>query len=95
MTGAEACDPDTGICGPAAQASAGGVVAAGSQVGAIIPTTLDQNSGWGANQTLMLVVVLFTLGLVFVPAYAWRRLNQTSEADQPAPVVKVADRVSA
>ena len=44
-------------------------------MGAIIPTTLDQNSGWGSKQTLMLIVVLFTLGLVFMPAYAWRKMS--------------------
>lgn len=96
VTGAEACDPDTGICGPTAQASSGGVVATGAQVGAIIPTTLDQDSGWGAQQTLMLAVALFTLGLVFVPAFAWRRMaqrpaSQATVVHQPAD----QDRVSA
>ena len=95
VTGVEVCDPDTGICGPTAQASAAGVVAAGGQVGAVIPTTLEQKSGWGANQTLMLVVVLFTLGLVFVPAYAWRQMAQTpatqsAAASQPVAQEQVA-----
>jgi phosphate transport system substrate-binding protein len=85
VTGAEVCDPDTGICGTAAQASGAGVVAAG-QVGAVIPTTLDQNSGWGSKQTLMLIVVLFTLGLVFIPAYAWRKMAAAPTATQSAPV---------
>ena len=92
VTGAEVCDPDTGICGTAAQTSGGGVAAAGGgavasagQVGAIIPTTLDQNSGWGSKQTLMLIVVLFTLGLVFIPAYAWRKMAATPASQQSAP----------
>ena len=85
VTGAEACDPDTGICGPtAASQQSAGVVTAGGQVGAVIPTTLDQDSGWGSSQTLMLVVVLLTLGLVFVPAYAWRKLAAATANSQPA-----------
>ncbi len=88
VTGAEVCDPDTGICGPTAQAAGGGAVASGGQVGAVIPTTLDQNSGWGSKQTLMLIVVLFTLGLVFIPAYAWRKMAAAppSPSSQVAPI---------
>ncbi len=76
----EICDPDTGICGQVATAIAGGAAAAGATVGAITPTTLKQGSGWGATQTLTLLVTLFTLGLVLIPAIAWRRLNQKSPA---------------
>ena len=39
--------------------------------------------GWGAKQTLMLVVVLFTLGLVLVPAYAWRKMAKTPAQHSP------------
>jgi hypothetical protein len=45
-----------------------------------VPSTLQQDSGWGAQQILILLVVLLTLGLVFVPAFAWRRMSQ-----RPAP----------
>jgi len=59
-------------------------------VGAIIPTTLNQDSGFGGKQLLILIVALFTLGLVFVPAYAWRKMAQTSAtitaASQSKPV---------
>lgn len=71
------CDPDTGLCGPAAvqQSGTGGAVqSAGPAVGAVLPTTLDQDSGWGGQQMLIIAVVLMTLGLVFVPAYMWRRM---------------------
>jgi phosphate ABC transporter phosphate-binding protein len=82
VTGTEVCDPDTGICGVTAQATGGGAQAAAGQPGAVTPTTLDQDSGWGSKQTLMVIVVLFTLGLVFIPAYAWRKMTAT-----PAPLV--------
>jgi phosphate transport system substrate-binding protein len=86
------CDPDTGICGGAVteQAASGSAVqSGGQQVGAIVPTTLDQASGWGGQETLILVVALLTLGLVFVPAYYWRKLStpRTSpqSVSQPVP----------
>ncbi len=77
------CDPDTGICGDAAaqQSATGGAVQTGGQaVGAIVPTTLDQDSGWGGQETLILVVALLTLGLVFAPAYYWRKMSTPAEA---------------
>ena len=84
------CDPDTGLCGPAGAApqSAGGgaVQSGGQQVGAIVPTTLDQDSGWGGQETLMLVVALMTLGLVFVPAYYWRKMSTPDLATSAAPL---------
>ena len=76
------CDPDTGICGGAAaqQSASGGAVQSGAQVGAIVPTTLDQDSGWGGQETLILVVALLTLGLVFAPAYYWRKMSTQADA---------------
>lgn len=68
-----ACDPDTGACADADAAGTGG---AGGAVGIITPTTLDQESGWGSTQTLTLVVILFTLGLIFGPALYWRHLSR-------------------
>ena len=91
------CDPDTGVCGLSAvaqQSTGGGVVASGAQVSGILPTTLDQDSGWGATETLMLVVALFTAGLVFIPAFAWRRMSQASPAPLPAAQPISHDRVS-
>jgi hypothetical protein len=32
-------------------------------------------SGWSSAQTLTLLVGLFILALIFVPAYLWRRLK--------------------
>ena len=55
-------------------------------VGAIVPTTLDQDSGWGGQETLMLVVALMTLGLVFVPAYYWRKMSTPDLATSAAPL---------
>jgi len=97
------CDPDTGIgCDTAAAATAGvggGAVATGGAVaGAIIPTTLDQESGWGSKQILILLVILFTLGLVFVPAYAWRKMSEEQTAalatDAPVALTVPPERVS-
>jgi hypothetical protein len=69
-------------------ASGGAVQAGGPAVGAVIPTTLDQDSGWGGQQMLIVAVVLMTLGLVFVPAYFWRRMA-TSSVDPSAPAQAV------
>ncbi|HSL74723.1 MAG TPA: phosphate ABC transporter substrate-binding protein PstS [Ilumatobacteraceae bacterium] len=88
------CDPDTGICGPgvAQQVGAGGAVQSGGQaVGAVLPTTLDQDSGWGGKQLLIVAVVLMTLGLVFVPAYVWRKMS-TPPAAQTAASMPAPDR---
>jgi phosphate transport system substrate-binding protein len=91
----EVCDPDTGICGPAGQASAG-VASGGAQVGSVLPTTLDQDSGWGTTETLMLLVGLLALGLVFIPALAWRKMAQTPPAAESVPIEQSLsqDRVS-
>jgi hypothetical protein len=67
------------------------VQSGGQQVGAIVPTTLDQDSGWGGQETLMLVVALLTLGLVFVPAYYWRKLS-TPAGTTPAPSLPAPER---
>jgi phosphate transport system substrate-binding protein len=83
------CDPDTGICSGAAsqQSAAGGVVqSGGQQVGGIVPSTLEQDSGLGSQETLMLIVALLTLGLVFVPAYYWRKLSTPDPTPSGAPM---------
>jgi phosphate ABC transporter phosphate-binding protein len=79
-----ACDPDTGLCGPAADSGsaaagapvAGAPVAAAPVVGSVMPTTLGQDSGWGTEQVLLVLVALLTLGLVIAPAAAWRYFGQ-------------------
>jgi len=92
------CDPDTGICGPdlAAQQSGTQTATGAAQVGAIVPSTLDQESGWGSKQILTVLIILFTLGLVFVPAYMWRRMSNTNVATQGAEVQQIqpAERMS-
>jgi hypothetical protein len=60
------------------------VQAGAQQVGGIVPTTLDQDSGLGSQETLMLIVALLTLGLVFVPAYYWRKLSTPDSTPSPA-----------
>lgn len=72
----ENCDPDTGLCGPAVVTDASGNPATGAPVGAITPTTLDQTSGWGSSQALIVVIALLVLGLVLGPAFAWRYFSR-------------------
>ena len=84
------CDPDTGLCGPGAvqQTGTGGAVqSAGPVVGAVLPTTLDQDSGWGGQQMLIVAIVLMTLGLLFVPAYMWRRMATPGVTSGAAPAI--------
>lgn len=80
--GAEACDPDTGACGPAAAVGAPNAAAAANQtaVGAVIPTTLAKPSGWGTTQTLIVVVSFLTVTLILAPALLWRHLSWQKEA---------------
>jgi phosphate ABC transporter phosphate-binding protein len=77
------CDPETGICTPAGEVlAAGGGPAGVVAVGAVNPTTLDQSSGWGSTQTLVLIVALLTLGLIFGPALYWRHLSRRDGTGQ-------------
>ncbi len=76
---AQVCDADTGACG-SATAGAASALAAAATVGAVLPTTLSQDSGWGSSVVLMLLVVLLTLGVVLAPAFAWRYFS----AKEPA-----------
>jgi hypothetical protein len=74
------CDPDTGLC---AVLVASGVdqtsnqPASEQQVGEVSPVTLPQLAGPG-SVILMVLVVLFTLGLVLAPAAAWRHFSKTN-----------------
>ena len=76
------CDADTGVCGVAAGVSTASA-AAGSAVGPVTATTLGQSSAWGASLALILLVVALTLGLVLIPALAWRHFAGTGTG-QPA-----------
>ncbi len=49
-------------------------------IGAAAPTTLKTGSLWGSSQTLMLLVVMLTCGLVFAPAYVWSRTSDKDAA---------------
>jgi phosphate transport system substrate-binding protein len=59
------CDPETGVCD-----TGGG----SSELAIATPTVLAGSHGWSSAQTLMLLVSLFFLALIFVPAFLWRRL---------------------
>jgi len=98
------CDPDTGIGCDVSEAVAegggggggGAVASSAAAVGAIVPTTLDQDSGWGGKQILILLVILFTLALVFVPAVAWRKMAQVpAPAGAQSQSTPAQERVSA
>ena len=65
------------------------------QVGGVLPTTLGQDAGWGGKQVLIIMVALFTLGLVFVPAFAWRRLSQPAVTVGATKLTPVQEQVSA
>ena len=74
---AQVCDVDTGACAVAAGGPTPGVAAGvGASIGAISPTVLNQESGWGTSIGLMVLVIMLTLGLVLAPAVLWRRFSQ-------------------
>jgi phosphate transport system substrate-binding protein len=60
------CDPETGVCTD----SGGG----STELASATPTVLAGSHGWSSAQTLMLLVALFFLALIFVPAFLWRRM---------------------
>jgi phosphate transport system substrate-binding protein len=70
-TSATVCDPDTGVCtsvnGSSGSGGSGGLARA-------FPQTLAATRGWGATQTLMLLAVLLTVGLVLAPGLTSRFL---------------------
>lgn len=67
VSGDTVCDPETGICTDTAGGS--------TEVASATPTVLAGSRGWSAAQTLMVLVTIFLLALVFVPALLWRRLS--------------------
>jgi hypothetical protein len=75
------CDADTGECSTDADAAAtaGDGQSAGPAVGAVKPSTLKPGGRWG-TAIPMILVVLFTLGLVLAPAAAWRYFSGRSVA---------------
>jgi phosphate transport system substrate-binding protein len=73
--GGTTCDPETGVCTDAADGS--------SEVAAATPTVLAGSRGWSSAQTLMLLVTLFILALIFVPAFLWRGLARQRTEGEP------------
>lgn len=73
--GTPICDPETNICTEAdgsGVSTAGGEGAAASEAEqALPPADLASSSGWSGTQLLITLVVLFTLGLLLIPAVAW------------------------
>ncbi len=65
------CDADTGLCAGGTPTAVGGV----ATIGAVTTTTLSQSSGWGVSVVLLLLVAILTVGLVIIPALAWRHLS--------------------
>ena len=77
----QTCDPAVTDCsGVASGAPLGNGQASAVPVGAVLPTTLSQSGGWGSSLVLMLLVIALTLGLVLVPALAWRYFSQKAPA---------------
>jgi hypothetical protein len=77
------CDADTGACvvaGGAAAPTGGAAVGGAAGVGAVTPTVLEQESGWGSSIGLMLLVALLTISLVVVPAVVWRQYSRPAAA---------------
>jgi phosphate ABC transporter phosphate-binding protein len=70
-TSATVCDADTGQC--TSVSGSGGSGGSGGQARAF-PQTLAAPRGWGATQTLMLLAIILTLGLVLAPGLASRFL---------------------
>jgi len=69
------CDPETGVCTDTSGGS--------SEVAFATPTVLAGSQGWSSAQTLMLLVALFFLALIFVPAFLWRRLAKDEGQEGP------------
>ena len=75
----QTCDAATGTCQEATDAptQAG---AAAAVVGAVLPTTIGQSSGWNTSLALMILVIVLTLALVLAPAAFWRYLSNKEPA---------------
>jgi phosphate ABC transporter phosphate-binding protein len=71
-----ACDADLGTCGGTAAAGTG--TAAAASAAPVLATTLDQATSWGSSKTLVALVILLALGLVLIPAVAWRYFSGTA-----------------
>jgi len=48
-------------------------------VGAVQTATLGQSSGWSASMLLTLLLIVLVVGVVLIPAYAWRRFARGVE----------------
>ena len=74
------CDPDTGVCAASSgDPTSPAAASANSATGPVIATTLDQSSDTG-KLALMILIVLLILGLVLVPALAWRHFSSPQQA---------------
>lgn len=70
----QACDADTGACGPAVASNSPTAEGTNSpQVGGIVTVTLPQG---GSRIALTLLVVLLALGLLVGPALLWQRMSE-------------------
>lgn len=82
-TGSEACDPDTGVCGPgggSVQASAGRTAAGGAGEQAVASSTvLAGSSGRAGYALLIALILLLTLALIFAPAAAWQYFSHREQ----------------
>lgn len=70
------CDPETGAGCLTAASGTSGSASGTARIAPALPTTLNRGATWGSSQTLMILVSLLTFGLVFAPAYVWRRLAE-------------------
>ena len=74
------CDPDTGVCSASSgDPTAPAAASANSAIGPVMATTLDQSSDTG-KLALMILIVLLVVGLVLVPALAWRHFSSPQRA---------------
>jgi len=81
--GPSSCDPEqTPPCDPAQTPGPDEAVDPGTratsrgQERALPAAALAASSGWSSTQTLMLLVVVLTLGLLLIPGVAWRVLSR-------------------
>ena len=68
------CDPDTGECTTVSGGGTGSSSKGSSEQAGNTPVTLAGSRGWGATQTLVVIIGALVLALVFVPALVWRNV---------------------
>ena len=65
---------DTGTCDPGTPSDPDAAPAPA------VSTILDQSSGWGSAQGLIILIALLTLAAVVAPAFAWRHFSKKAPA---------------